>query len=436
MDFKLLIKNLFKGGHLYSFVGGGGKTSSIWAIGNCLIEMGYKVRISTTTKLDLKEFSNYDIYFIDGKSAMQKAILDEKKGLLLVKGIWYENSKYFGVENSFFDAVTIPLDTIILVESDGAKRKSFKIPKSYEPVVPKNSTTLFVVIGASIINEEITKQNCYNIDRVLELLKGREKIFNIDNMRYLIEVGWLSQEALIPTMVFFNKCDLKGKVTAAREIIEFLWSKYNVPGVAFSAKEKEVYFKTSSHIGAIILAAGKNSRMGTVKCLLNYREKTFLERAIELYGNYCQDIMIPVGYHSQQIKSKIKGFGFEFFNSKTYKEGMGGTLREAVLNLNYCDFFFVTFCDLPLLQKETLRKLLKIAFKNQKAVVPVYRGKKGHPVLFPRKMRADFAKLKGDLGAKKLLTDNNTIFINVEDEGVIIDIDTLEDYYQLGEKND
>ncbi|AMP20096.1 hypothetical protein AZF37_01905 [endosymbiont 'TC1' of Trimyema compressum] len=436
MDFKSFVKDSFKGGHLYTFVGGGGKSSSIWAIGNCLREIGYKVRISTTTKVDLKEFSNYETCFIESESAMQKAILDVREGLLLVKGVWQEKGKYFGVENSFFDAATIPLDTVVLVEGDGAKRKPFKIPKSHEPVLPKNSATLFVVIGASIINEEITGQNCYNIDRVLELLGDREKIFSIDNTRYLIETGWLSREASIPTVFLFNQCDLEGKATAAREIVEALWLKHNVAGVAFSVQEKEVFFKTGSHIIAIILAAGKSSRMGTVKCLLDYKGKTFLERAIELYGNYCQDIVIPVGYHSQQIKDKIKGFGFEFFDSKIYEEGMGGTLREAILNLNYCDFFFVTLCDLPLVQKETLRKLLKVASENQKAVVPVYHGKKGHPVLFPRKMRADFAKLKGDLGAKKTLTANNTIFVNVEDEGVITDIDTPEAYYQLGGEND
>ena len=106
------------------------------------------------------------------------------------------------------------------------------------------------------------------------------------------------------------------------------------------------------------------------------------------------------------------------------------------MNLGSCDFFFVTLCDLPLLQRETLAALLKAAYNNQKAIVPVSHGKKGHPVLFPAKMRKDFAELKGDLGAKKILTDENTLFVSVEDEGVITDIDTPEAYEQLGGEHD
>lgn len=437
MNFKSFVKDFFKGGHLYTFVGGGGKSSSILAIGNCLIEIGYKVRITTTTKIDLKEFSNYENYFIENELVMQKAILDERKNLLLVKSVCYKKNKYFGVENKFFNSIIIPLDTVILVEGDGAKKKPFKIPKSNEPVVPKNSAAVFIIIGASIINEEITEQNCYNIKSVLKLLGDREKIFYINNICYLIEAGWLSRKVLvstIPIVFLFNQCELEEKAIYVRKIVKSIWQKHNMVGVAFSIREKKTYFKTGINVSAIILAAGKSSRMGVVKCLLNYKGLTFLERAIELYGNYCQDIIIPVGYHSQQIKNKIKEIGFDFFDSKTYKEGIGGTLREAVSNLNYCDFFFVTFCDLPLLQKETLKKLLKVSYKNQKAVVPVYHGEKGHPVLFPGEMRTDFAKLNGDSGAKKILTANNTIFVNIEDEGVINDIDTPEAYYKLGRK--
>ena len=176
--------------------------------------------------------------------------------------------------------------------------------------------------------------------------------------------------------------------------------------------------------------------MGTIKSLLNYRGKSFLERAILLYGNFCQEILIPLGYGGNLIKENIKGLGFEFLESQSYEEGMGGTLREAVLDLGSCDFFFVTLCDLPLVKKETLAELLKVAYKNQKAIVPVYHGKKGHPVLFPVKMIEDFAELKGDLGAKKILTDDNTLLVSVEDEGVVTDIDTPEAYHQLGGEND
>ena len=328
MDFKSFIRGSFKGGHLYTFVGGGGKSSSIWAIGDTLRMMGYKVRISTTTKVDLKEFSNYDCCFIDNPLAMEKAILDEREGLLLVKGIWEEKGKYFGVENNYFDSIDIPLDTIVLVEGDGAKRKPFKIPKSHEPVVPKNSAALFVVMGASIINEEITEQNCYNIDRGLTLLKERKKVFSIDNLLYLIEKGWLPEKDSMPTIFLINQSDLKGKTDLGMTLAKMLWEKYATVGVALSIQEKEVYFKSGCHLGAIILSAGKSSRMGTTKSLLTYRGKSFLERAILLYGNFCEEILIPIGYGGNHIKAHTKGLGFEFFESQCYEEGMGGTLRK------------------------------------------------------------------------------------------------------------
>lgn len=436
MDFKSFVTETFKGGHLYTFVGGGGKSSSMWVIGDYLKAMGYKVRISTTTKIDLKEFDNYNIRFVDGGETLGAAVLEKADGLLLVKGIWEEKGKYFGVEKDWLENISIPLDTIVLVEGDGAKRRPFKLPKSHEPVIPKNTAKVFVLIGALIFNEAIKQENCYNIDSVLSLLEGRKKIFNVENILHLIKEGWLPHESDAPFVFLFNQSDLAGTKSMAAELSHLLWEETRHSGVALSVQKKEVYFRSGPLVSAIVLSAGKSSRMGAVKSLLDYKGKTFLERAIALYGNFCQHIMVPIGHHKKAITQEIKGMDFEFFDTRNYEEGMGGTLREAVSHLKTCDYFFVTLCDLPLVKKKTLYELLNIAYQNDKAIVPTYKGKKGHPVLFPERMRGDFDSLSGESGARKLLTRENTIFVAVEDEGVVMDIDTPEAYGRLGGKND
>jgi len=87
--------------------------------------------------------------------------------------------------------------------------------------------------------------------------------------------------------------------------------------------------------------------------------------------------------------------------------------------------------DHPLLKANTVNALIR-AYVEKKGtiIVPVFRGKRGHPVLFDRRYVKELLKLKKDVGARALLERHRkeVYEVNSESEGVVVDIDTWEEY--------
>jgi molybdenum cofactor cytidylyltransferase len=81
--------------------------------------------------------------------------------------------------------------------------------------------------------------------------------------------------------------------------------------------------------------------------------------------------------------------------------------------------------DLPLIQPQTLRKVAE-ALSTHSIVVPCYRGKKGHPVGFQESHKDSLIQLSGDEGARAVVSAHTYLALEVEDQGVVCDVDTLE----------
>jgi molybdenum cofactor cytidylyltransferase len=87
--------------------------------------------------------------------------------------------------------------------------------------------------------------------------------------------------------------------------------------------------------------------------------------------------------------------------------------------------------DHPFLNANTVNALIRAYVeKRGTIIVPVFRGKKGHPVLFDRKYERELLKLKKDVGARALLERHRKEVYEVisKSEGVVVDIDTWEEY--------
>jgi molybdenum cofactor cytidylyltransferase len=81
--------------------------------------------------------------------------------------------------------------------------------------------------------------------------------------------------------------------------------------------------------------------------------------------------------------------------------------------------------DLPLIQPQTLLKVAE-ALATHSIVVPYYRGKKGHPVGFEASCKDALIQLRGDEGARSVVAAHPYLALEVEDQGVVRDVDTLE----------
>jgi molybdenum cofactor cytidylyltransferase len=173
--------------------------------------------------------------------------------------------------------------------------------------------------------------------------------------------------------------------------------------------------------------------MGRIKQLLKFGGSTFLEETIKKYSSYSQDIIVTLGFHKEEIKGNIKELGFEYQEIKEYKKGMSASFKEA--RTFDADFFLVTPCDLPLIEDYTIEIIIR-AYRDNKGeiIVPRYMGKKGHPVVFPIALQSSFKNIVGDIGARDIIKEKGCVYVDLDDPGIIADIDTLNEYLKIKEE--
>jgi molybdenum cofactor cytidylyltransferase len=111
------------------------------------------------------------------------------------------------------------------------------------------------------------------------------------------------------------------------------------------------------------------------------------------------------------------------------QSGMGDSIAAGVAATAGAPGWLILPADLPLIRATTLRQ---IAFMTGHAVVvPVFRGQRGHPVRFAADCGPELTNLKGNQGAAQLIRARAAIdsvaFVDVEDEGCVTDVDTLDD---------
>lgn len=149
--YKVLNLDMGKG-EILSFVGAGGKTTTIFQLAKELKEKGKKVLITTTTKIDNPINEEYDHFFIKNISPLFKP----KNKTITIYGQEIENKKMIGITLNKLEELANKRDyDFILIEADGANRKSIKAPAKYEPVVSKRTDKTIGMIGLDCINKVI-----------------------------------------------------------------------------------------------------------------------------------------------------------------------------------------------------------------------------------------------------------------------------------------
>ncbi|MDQ1352105.1 MAG: molybdenum cofactor cytidylyltransferase [Acidobacteriota bacterium] len=184
----------------------------------------------------------------------------------------------------------------------------------------------------------------------------------------------------------------------------------------------------------IILAAGFSSRAGTFKMELPVSEKTLLERVIEGMTPVCPRIIVVAGYRAERISRITRGYPMvEVVFNPIYEKGMFSSVQEGVRHVRG-DLFFIVPGDHPCIPQEVYRRLKEAAEKSNPGVdvfIPVFKGRKGHPVAMKRPMAAKILEEPPDSTLRTVILRNGFQLVEGEHEGILWDIDTMEDYRKL-----
>ena len=106
--------------------------------------------------------------------------------------------------------------------------------------------------------------------------------------------------------------------------------------------------------------------------------------------------------------------------------GMGDSIAAGVAMRASADGWLVLPGDMPLVRPASLRSVAD-ALDQQPIAYAQHRGRRGHPVGFSAEMFSELVMLKGDEGARRLLARYPTAPVELDDAGVLIDIDTVAD---------
>jgi molybdenum cofactor cytidylyltransferase len=190
----------------------------------------------------------------------------------------------------------------------------------------------------------------------------------------------------------------------------------------------------SETIHGVILAAGRSTRMGRPKPLLELGPETFLQRAAgTLRRGGCGRILAVVPAGAEWVEQAAAGLELEIVPNPAPESEQIESLRLALDRLPASAAAVVLPVDLPFVSSDTV-SLLVGAYRDGGAplVLPFYNGVAGHPVLLAGSLFGAVVAGTLDEGLRSLvmLHAREMREVKVQDPGILIDIDTPDDYWR------
>jgi molybdenum cofactor cytidylyltransferase len=162
----------------------------------------------------------------------------------------------------------------------------------------------------------------------------------------------------------------------------------------------------SPRIGGIVLAAGGGRRFGGSKLTAELDGRPLLDHAVEtmLAVPAIERIVVVLGAHAEQVAASADLAGVETVICAQWRHGITASLRAGVRALADADAIVVTLGDLPFITPQVIAAIVDQVDARAPAARATYDGRPGHPVLIKRQLFQAIEELRGDAGARDLLT--------------------------------
>lgn len=189
-------------------------------------------------------------------------------------------------------------------------------------------------------------------------------------------------------------------------------------------------------IAAVVLAAGRSTRLGRPKQLLPLGDRPLLAYVLRCVRRSSVDERyIVLGHASSAIEEAVDLTGFQVLKNPNYPDGQSTSVRIAVESIGH-DVAAVIFVlgDQPLLAPDVIDRLAD-SYRDSPAPIiqPRFAEGPGNPVLIDHSLFGDLSLLTGDTGARPILHQQQELirYIDVSDYHRPADVDTWEDYEKL-----
>jgi len=195
------------------------------------------------------------------------------------------------------------------------------------------------------------------------------------------------------------------------------------------------------NIAVLVLAAGKASRMNSIKQLEKIDHKTLLDICLEKIKSIIPDtIFCVLGANYDIIKQGIKTENIDFINNQKFETGLSSSIVAGIQyfkkkQLSF-DAVFILLADQPAIEISYLKNMIELFEKNNDAIIASNYGNKfGVPAIFSAKKFKDLLLIEGDKGAKEFINQRKTEVLCPQKITNFIDIDTKKDLLHFKKSN-
>ncbi len=189
--------------------------------------------------------------------------------------------------------------------------------------------------------------------------------------------------------------------------------------------------KSMARIAAVVLAAGRSTRMGrSNKLLMDVARKPMVRHVVEAaLGSQAGRVVVVTGHEAPAVERALEGLDITFAHNPDFADGMSTSMKSG-LDVLGDDIDGALFClgDMPAIQSVHLDRLIA-AFNSEEGreiCVPLTDGKRGNPVLWGARFFDDMKQVMGDVGARHLIGvhEEKVCEIDFDDDSVLTDVDT------------
>jgi molybdenum cofactor cytidylyltransferase len=427
-------------GAVVSFVGGGGKTSSMFRLASELRADGCRVVTTTTTHISEEQAKSAPACLRWDSLDLLGEQLDRHGHCLLV-GPPDGKGRVMGASSELVASLHGRPDIdVILIEADGSRSRPFKAPGEHEPVVPQTTTILVPIAGLNSIGRALNEDNAHRSELIASIAQQQlgTPVTSTTLARVLSHprggAKLLPRGArLIPLL---NKADTDTEMGYARETAKQLLADNSVDSVIVSSMVQDPPVREAwTPAAGIVLAAGLSTRFGKTKQTLPWKGSSLTAHAVRTaLDSGLNPVIAVLGNDADNVRETLAGMNVQVVFNPEFRSGQSTSIRcglDALASRIGSAMFILA--DQPLITAPLIEDLVRVHRRTfAPACAPVFEERRGNPVLFDRSVFGELRRLQGDTGGRALLEKyRDTIVTIPAGNEVLLDVDTPEDYERL-----
>jgi molybdenum cofactor cytidylyltransferase len=185
------------------------------------------------------------------------------------------------------------------------------------------------------------------------------------------------------------------------------------------------------NVAAIILAAGRSTRMGGPNKLLAELDGKKLVRiaAEQALASKASDVVVVTGHQAELVEKALEGLKVRFVRNPDFAGGLASSVKAGIAAVpETADGAVICLGDMPLIDAQLIDRLIEsfAPDRGNLIVVPAADGRRGNPVLWSRRFFKELMTLDGDIGARHLIAKHAEAVaeVPVDGQSAFLDIDT------------